>query len=411
MNSKTIVIIASIAIASSVVSSTLTAIVMQPKEATASKDKNLIASIPLGQRANSTSTLAKLPEDSRGVGNAASKPRVAGASAKATEVAIDTTLGIFKDSEEQAKKVISVQDINNEKKETSKTTATKEPGNKCSFSDGSSVSQKELIFNEINWAGSKDNSNAEWIELKNISGKELDVSGYEIIDLKEQIQIKIPAGVELPVYALYLLKRGEDTLPSLAAPIYTGALSNSAEGLKLFNDSCQLEDLALADPNWPAGDSKERLTMERKSSLAWHSSEKEGGTPGKPNSKGQPKPDPEPEADLNEVNPKSSEDDIGANQGIFQGNSTTTTTTTSTATTTPPAGSSTTSTGCDEGQININSASLEELDEIIGVGPSIGQKIIDARPFSSLDELDDKVSGIGESRLADIIAEGKACVE
>jgi len=64
---------------------------------------------------------------------------------------------------------------------------------------------------------------------------------------------------------------------------------------------------------------------------------------------------------------------------------------------------------CSEGQIDINTASLEDLDNIIWVGEATAQKIIDARPFSSVDDLIN-VSGIGETKLADIKEQGLACV-
>ncbi|RQD73760.1 MAG: MBL fold metallo-hydrolase, partial [Candidatus Syntrophonatronum acetioxidans] len=62
------------------------------------------------------------------------------------------------------------------------------------------------------------------------------------------------------------------------------------------------------------------------------------------------------------------------------------------------------------GRININTASLEELQEIIHIGPGRAQEIIDLRPFNSLEELT-RVSGIGPARLEDIKAEGIAYVE
>ncbi len=61
-------------------------------------------------------------------------------------------------------------------------------------------------------------------------------------------------------------------------------------------------------------------------------------------------------------------------------------------------------------RININTASLEELQEIVHIGPDRVQEIIDSRPFNSLDELD-RISGIGPARLQDIKDEGKAYVE
>ncbi len=61
-------------------------------------------------------------------------------------------------------------------------------------------------------------------------------------------------------------------------------------------------------------------------------------------------------------------------------------------------------------RININAASLEELQEIVHIGPDRAQQIIHLRPFTSLDQLT-AISGIGPARLQDIKDEGKAYVE
>lgn len=55
------------------------------------------------------------------------------------------------------------------------------------------------------------------------------------------------------------------------------------------------------------------------------------------------------------------------------------------------------------GPVNLNTATLEQLETLDGVGPATAKKIIDYREqaggFKSVDELD-QVSGIGEKRLA-----------
>ena len=61
-------------------------------------------------------------------------------------------------------------------------------------------------------------------------------------------------------------------------------------------------------------------------------------------------------------------------------------------------------------KVEINTASLEQLDEIIGIGPVLGQRIIDTRPFSSIDDLI-RVKGIGEKTLQKIKDQGLAYVE
>ena len=60
-------------------------------------------------------------------------------------------------------------------------------------------------------------------------------------------------------------------------------------------------------------------------------------------------------------------------------------------------------------QIDINSATLSQLDELTGIGPVYAQRIIDNRPYSSVDSLD-RVKGIGPATLQKIKSQGFACV-
>jgi len=68
-----------------------------------------------------------------------------------------------------------------------------------------------------------------------------------------------------------------------------------------------------------------------------------------------------------------------------------------------------TSGGCQEGQIDINTASLEELDRIKHIGPVRAAEMIELRLFSSVDDMI-RINGIGPQRLAAIKRQGLACV-
>ena len=68
------------------------------------------------------------------------------------------------------------------------------------------------------------------------------------------------------------------------------------------------------------------------------------------------------------------------------------------------------SAACEENQIDINTASLDELDEIYGVGKVKAQAIIDARPYKTVDDLTNAY-GIGEKTLKNIKSQGIVCVE
>jgi competence ComEA-like helix-hairpin-helix protein len=60
--------------------------------------------------------------------------------------------------------------------------------------------------------------------------------------------------------------------------------------------------------------------------------------------------------------------------------------------------------------IDINTASLKDLEKLYGIGPTKAQAIVEERPFSSVDDLI-RVKGIGEKTLQEIKEQGLACVK
>ncbi len=163
----------------------------------------------------------------------------------------------------------------------------------CSFSTTQSPSRQGLIINEVAWMGATDDANNEWIELKNISNADININNWQLIDKAEQIKINlsdISGNKSIKPNQLILLERTDDnSVPNITADlIYTGALSNTDEGIRLFDGQCNLIDEVLASPDWPAGNNtsaSERKTMERDASgFNWHTSSIINGTPKAENS-------------------------------------------------------------------------------------------------------------------------------
>ncbi|HMB17629.1 MAG TPA: lamin tail domain-containing protein, partial [Candidatus Paceibacterota bacterium] len=154
----------------------------------------------------------------------------------------------------------------------------------CSFDNTKIPGSTPVRINEVAWMGDNDNYRHEWIEIKNISGKELDISGYQVIDQKNQIQYQVPEGTVLGILDVYLIERSDDNAAEPEADgIYSGTLSNEDEGLQLYDKDCILRDAVYAGGGWTAGDNDEKRTMERSHDGSWHTSLEVGGTPGELN--------------------------------------------------------------------------------------------------------------------------------
>ena len=142
----------------------------------------------------------------------------------------------------------------------------------------------EIIINEVAWMGTLTSANDEWIELYNQTGAAISVEGWILKATDGSPKINL-AGV-IPSQSFWLLERTDDSsvVNINADQIYTGALNNSGETLKLYNNEGELVDSATGGGGWPAGDNATKRTMERKNGQLWQASQDAGGTPKTKNS-------------------------------------------------------------------------------------------------------------------------------
>ncbi|MDO8464228.1 MAG: lamin tail domain-containing protein, partial [Gallionella sp.] len=99
----------------------------------------------------------------------------------------------------------------------------------------------------------------------------MDISNWQVLDKEEQIKITMPTNTKILAGGFLLLERTDDnSAPNVKADIiYTGALSNSNEALRLFDDKCGLIDEVFANSEWPAGETGTKRTMERQADMGW----------------------------------------------------------------------------------------------------------------------------------------------
>lgn len=120
-----------------------------------------------------------------------------------------------------------------------------------------------VVINEIGWMGTATSSNDEWIELYNITSQTVDLTGWALSASDGTPSITLSGAIS--GYGFYLLERTNDLVISdiSADKIYTGALGNSGEWLKLRDNSGNLKDSADFSTGWPAGDNATKSSMER----------------------------------------------------------------------------------------------------------------------------------------------------
>lgn len=161
----------------------------------------------------------------------------------------------------------------------------------------------DVVVNEIAWMGSTVLGNDEWIELYNNTENSINLDGWQLV--AQDGTPKINLSGTIPANGFYLLERtNDDTVPGISADkIYTGALGNNGENLKLYDNLNNIVDEVNCSEKWLAGDNAAKQTMERKIDNNWQTSQNPGGTPKTKNSiviqaESQPKVEPNESVDV-----------------------------------------------------------------------------------------------------------------
>jgi hypothetical protein len=172
------------------------------------------------------------------------------------------------------------------------------PVQKTCVPAGAAEPSRLVLINEVAWAGTASSTTAhEWIELKNVSSGTVVMSGWWLVNKTGSIDVRFTEKDAVSPGAFYLLKRSDDFNLSGAKAnrLFSGAVKNSDETLRLFDGGCSLVDEVAAESGptkaWPAGAaSPDYRTAERSADFSWHaySGTGNGGAFGTPKAENSP---------------------------------------------------------------------------------------------------------------------------
>jgi len=124
-----------------------------------------------------------------------------------------------------------------------------------------------VVINEVDWAGSSDNSNDEWIELYNTTSQSIDISGWYIED--DYVDKYTVASGTIPAHGYFLIEDSENVVSNVTADsVIAMSLANSGDSLILKTATGTVIDSVVSGGGaWYAGDNTSKATMERKDPL------------------------------------------------------------------------------------------------------------------------------------------------
>ena len=143
---------------------------------------------------------------------------------------------------------------------------------------GSTATALQVVINEVNWFGNAEASTDEWIEIRNVSGTEMNLSEWTLEGAGPTATplLQFDNGTSLAdgAYLLLARRQGSDvdgersSLTGLSGvQIHTMELGNIGESLVLRDVAGNSIDQTPVGA-WPAGDNANDLSMERRDELS-----------------------------------------------------------------------------------------------------------------------------------------------
>ena len=143
-----------------------------------------------------------------------------------------------------------------------------------SIATGEWLTAGDVIINEVMWMGSERESNDEWIELKNMTARDIDLSNWDIENGGSGAgHIEIPHGYSIKANGYFLItkKKWNETAINLASDLTHDKGYTHVAGMSLHNNG---EQLTLEDKDnniiditpvgvWPAGNHGSSTSFEQ----------------------------------------------------------------------------------------------------------------------------------------------------
>ncbi len=111
------------------------------------------------------------------------------------------------------------------------------------------ASAEDVVINELMWSGSVGDTSDEWVELRNMTNGEIDLSGWQLTKWvsgdHEELMLTIPDGKKIPAHGYFLISNFDEAASKISS---TPDLVDS--DVVLVNDNLQIK---LYDGTWDGG--------------------------------------------------------------------------------------------------------------------------------------------------------------